>query len=124
MLSLLTGYSAISKGMKELKSIQDDRRAVLTLLARARSEGAPADLKAAIVLALGRHAGAETLDALEDVLRTERAWRARAAATVALGSINDPRSRELLALAETDAHRRVRENARFNKANPGAFAHL
>lgn len=57
------------------------------------------------------------------MLESESSWRARAAATIALGAIHDARARELLEEAATsDADPRVRENARFNRDNPGAFA--
>jgi len=82
-------------------------------------------VRAAIVRALGEHVGSETIEALEDVLKHDPSWRVRAAATVALGGIHDERARELLDdAAQSDRDRRVRENARFNRANPGAFTPL
>ncbi|CAA9531328.1 MAG: hypothetical protein AVDCRST_MAG30-3808 [uncultured Solirubrobacteraceae bacterium] len=119
----LLQYGAIKRGLRELEAVKGNRRATLDLLARVRAEDGPPDLKALIIYALGEHAGGETVDALGDVLETDPSWRARAAATVALGAIHDARARELLdEAAESDADRRVRENARFNRDHPGAFA--
>jgi len=121
----LSGYFAIRRGLRELESVKQDRRGVMALLARAREAEAPGDLKAAIVLALARHAGREVIDVLGDVLARDPSWRARAAATVALGGMNDAEARKLLDdAAERDGDRRVRENARFNRSNPGAFTGL
>lgn len=124
LMGLLTQYPAIKPWMKELAEVRNDRRATLRLLERARAEDAPADAKASIVLSLGaHHAGNEAVEAIGDVLLHDPAWRARAAACIALGSIDDGRARELLdTAAQEDPHKRVRENARFNRAHPGAFA--
>ena len=119
----LLQYGAIKRGLRELEAVKSDRRRTLDLLARVRAENGPPDLKALIILALGDHAGGETVEALGDVLKTDPSWRARAAATGALGAIHDGRARELLdEAAASDTDHRVRENARFNRKNPGAFA--
>jgi len=124
-MRFLLQYPAIRRGLRELAAVEGDRRATLALLARARAEEAPPDLRAIVVRKLGDHAGAEVIDALGDVLRTDAHWRVRAAATVALGAIHDREARALLdEAAECDRDRRVRENARFNRANPMAFPRL
>jgi HEAT repeat protein len=122
---LLFRYREVKRGLRELEAVKDDRRATLALLAKARADDAPPDLRMLIVQKLGNHAGAETIEVLSDVLKNEPHWRVRAAATVALGNIHDPRARELLdEAAKSDRHRRVRENARFNRDNPMAFPRL
>ncbi len=75
--------------------------------------------------ALGRHSGREAITALADVLVTESDWRARAAATRALGTIATPDALALLeGAAREDSDHRVRENAQFNREHPHYFAHL
>lgn len=111
--------------LRELAAVAGDRRGLLALVKRFSAEDAPPDLRAIAVRKLGNHAGTETVDALEDVLRHDPHWRVRAAATVALGNLHDPRARALLEeAASSDEHRRVRENAPFNRDNPMAFPNL
>lgn len=111
----IPSLGAPRSGCAELQAVKQDPQRLVELIERTHARDESADLQVMAILAAHRHGDCgEVMDVLERTLHRSQHRRVRSAVASVLGEIATPRAIELLRLAESDPHKRVRDNARFS----------